>query len=922
MSTPTPEALWIGAMAAVPVAMSVAAVCRGVSRPATRHAMWCLALLAFVVPGLLMVTGGSGRIAGLILGAPRALSWVWPPERAADAGDEIVTIGLEPDAPFGVVEDAQRTIRGLTPAPSDRADRLVAPLPEPGAEVVRGARDRIGRGPGEGPAQGRRLSKPQERGTASQPSPILPSTPPQSPTLTSTTSSTGPGIRSHAPTAPRAAGVDHAASLWTGAGPGAVQAEPAPPAEPIIIDPVWTALEAASIGARSWGLRIAEAGRSVLSIPAPPPVVWIAGVSLVVVIGAARAAAGQRVLRRMTPVDRSDRRLVESISARLGLSASPRAYLVRRRVSPMVCGGLNPRIILPESLWRTLDLDARRAVLTHELAHLRRRDQWVRLGELAVGVLYWWHPVLWAVRRRIREEADLCCDAWVTALFPGLRRSYAEALVRTRCYLSESGAVAPVAGLGMASARSRRFSRRLTMVMTGQTRPRTSARGVALALAVGAATLVVAPSLAHTTLAKKPDSIAPEAAATIATTPAVGVAAPATPPPAASTGGRIPSAPTPQDAQEARLRELEARLAAIDAALRRLSDRLETTDAAPRNWYVPAAPATQPPAPPAIMTAPPFRGVAAAPASATAPAWVSAPVAPAVPATPARPAVVAAPAPTAPTPPSADAAVEARMRAMQALERAEAARNHEETGAVTWQRYALPAAKLDALWSLMRREDVPIRVRLDQGGIVVEGTAAQHRAFAQFVAMIHPSESAVAGRVAPAIDAPAAREREAATQRALEQALRAQEAQMMRQAQDAQREMERAAREMQRESETRERAIQRLIEDQQRREQQVRELRERAAAASSEQRASLAARTEAAERDLAQALAASESARRELVQQRAQLEASLESLRSGLSRTAEEREASLRSLRSQLEAIRVRSSAGTCATPAPAAPRE
>ena len=421
----------------------------------------------------------------------------------------------------------------------------------------------------------------------------------------------------------------------------------------------------------------------------------------------------------MTPVDRSDRRLVESISARLGLSASPRAYLVRRRVSPMVCGGLNPRIILPESLWRTLDLDARRAVLTHELAHLRRRDQWVRLGELAVGVLYWWHPVLWAVRRRIREEADLCCDAWVTALFPGLRRSYAEALVRTRCYLSESGAVAPVAGLGMASARSRRFSRRLTMVMTGQTRPRTSARGVALALAVGRRRSSWRPSLAHTTLAKKPDSIAPEAAATIATH-RPSASRPATPPARRRAGASLP--PRRRRMPGGTLRELEARLAAIDAALRRLSDRLETTDAAPRNWYVPAArdTAAGPTRNHDGSTIPrgcrgqrqraasrgSLAGGAGRPATPPGPRW-------------SRARARAAPTPRRQTRRSgADARVQAR-----------AGRG----GAGTTKRLARDVAavraarsELDAAMSLMRREDVPIRVRLTRADC--RGGHARHRA--------------------------------------------------------------------------------------------------------------------------------------------------------------------------------------------------
>lgn len=93
-----------------------------------------------------------------------------------------------------------------------------------------------------------------------------------------------------------------------------------------------------------------------------------------------------------------------------------------------------------------------------------------------VGLLYWWHPVFAVMaKRRLRDEADLSCDAWVTTLLPGSHRAYAEVLLATKVFLSEAagagrGAHGPnvVAGLSMVSGmsgRSKRMARRLTMVM-------------------------------------------------------------------------------------------------------------------------------------------------------------------------------------------------------------------------------------------------------------------------------------------------------------------------------------------------------------------------------------------------------------------------------------------------------------------------
>jgi hypothetical protein len=98
--------------------------------------------------------------------------------------------------------------------------------------------------------------------------------------------------------------------------------------------------------------------------------------------------------------------------------------------------------------------------LAHELAHLRRRDHWVRWLELVVLGLYWWHPVAWWARRRFQQAEEQCCDAWVLWALPGLARTYAKALLETVEFLSEVRPVMPPAasGLGQVHLLKRRFA--------------------------------------------------------------------------------------------------------------------------------------------------------------------------------------------------------------------------------------------------------------------------------------------------------------------------------------------------------------------------------------------------------------------------------------------------------------------------------
>jgi bla regulator protein BlaR1 len=75
---------------------------------------------------------------------------------------------------------------------------------------------------------------------------------------------------------------------------------------------------------------------------------------------------------------------------------------------PAVCGLMNPVILVPRNLAPTLGSRHLRAVLLHQLAHVKRGDLWVNMLQNVVQVLYFYNPFLWlanAVIRRLREEA-------------------------------------------------------------------------------------------------------------------------------------------------------------------------------------------------------------------------------------------------------------------------------------------------------------------------------------------------------------------------------------------------------------------------------------------------------------------------------------------------------------------------------------
>jgi hypothetical protein len=130
--------------------------------------------------------------------------------------------------------------------------------------------------------------------------------------------------------------------------------------------------------------------------------------------------------------------------------------------------GLRPRLLIPQGLLDRLTLEQRDTLLTHELAHLHRRDHWVRGLELLVMGIFWWHPIVWWGRQAIREAEEECCDAWVLWVLPASSRAYASALVEALDFLAGARpAMLPPAACGLGQFQT--LKRRLTMILTGTT---------------------------------------------------------------------------------------------------------------------------------------------------------------------------------------------------------------------------------------------------------------------------------------------------------------------------------------------------------------------------------------------------------------------------------------------------------------------
>ena len=95
---------------------------------------------------------------------------------------------------------------------------------------------------------------------------------------------------------------------------------------------------------------------------------------------------------------------------------------------PAALGFRNPAIVLPAWTLRELTAAELRPILVHELAHLRRHDDWTNLLQKAIRAVLFFHPAVWWIDARLSLEREMACDDAVLAA-TGNARAYAGCLI-------------------------------------------------------------------------------------------------------------------------------------------------------------------------------------------------------------------------------------------------------------------------------------------------------------------------------------------------------------------------------------------------------------------------------------------------------------------------------------------------------------
>lgn len=197
--------------------------------------------------------------------------------------------------------------------------------------------------------------------------------------------------------------------------------------------------------------------------------IWFTGV--VVLIGFS-IVINTRFRRRLdgrddAPPDKTLLALLDDAKSAIGVRRHVDVIMTEAVHAPAVYGVRQPCILFPPKLLYTLSAYELRAILLHELAHIRRFDPLTNALVIAARTIHWFNPIVWIVAIWARHAREQACDALVLSLHNHpTRRQYGEALLKVarsqQRFGLPHGFTAPMGLLGAHSA----LHRRINMIAT------------------------------------------------------------------------------------------------------------------------------------------------------------------------------------------------------------------------------------------------------------------------------------------------------------------------------------------------------------------------------------------------------------------------------------------------------------------------
>ena len=172
-------------------------------------------------------------------------------------------------------------------------------------------------------------------------------------------------------------------------------------------------------------------------LPAALLLIWALGFAAVLLAWYARWRHVSKILLRAIPVDsRRELEILRRIENNTRARTRTRFLISNDLMEPGIFGIFHPVLLWPAHLSDRLEDAHLEAILAHEVAHVNRRDNFTALIHMVVEAIFWFHPFVWWIERRMLEERERACDEAVLQL-GGQAEIYADGLLRVSRFCAE-----------------------------------------------------------------------------------------------------------------------------------------------------------------------------------------------------------------------------------------------------------------------------------------------------------------------------------------------------------------------------------------------------------------------------------------------------------------------------------------------------
>jgi beta-lactamase regulating signal transducer with metallopeptidase domain/enterochelin esterase-like enzyme len=206
--------------------------------------------------------------------------------------------------------------------------------------------------------------------------------------------------------------------------------------------------------------------------------IWLVGVVGCILVTARQWLCVRRLRRTATAgSDEVLTRMLREEAVRLGIRRVPRLCWSKPVESPLLAGIWRPTIVLPADASHRFDDGELRLVIAHELAHLKRLDLAWNWLPTVVGWLFYFHPLVWLLKRSWLETQEAACDELLVQRQSALPSEYGRLLLklsqcgmRPRLGLAAAGVLGAYRNLErrvLRMAHARSFSRRQLLLAAG-----------------------------------------------------------------------------------------------------------------------------------------------------------------------------------------------------------------------------------------------------------------------------------------------------------------------------------------------------------------------------------------------------------------------------------------------------------------------